>query len=317
MLLYLNMLDTPIQVVDSVDALSELLPVLGNASVLYVDVEGVRLSRNGSISIITIYEEASETVFLIDICTIKEPAFTTTDSQGNSLKSVLESPKVAKVFFDVRNDSDALYANHGISLRAIWDVQLMELAVRRGSGGVVNSLAKCIENDAPLSIESREQWKQRKQTMVAMFNTPQDDGYKIFTERPILRDTMKYCAGDVIYLSTLFKLYGGKLTEEWRVKAQDATAADRVKLSQSTDYDPHSSKKVFGPWPEFDQVLSSVEINELYEQAEEDFFLNPDHDWYDDLDDHWDDSWDDSWDNDTARDCIGWEEDMIQRGSPF
>lgn len=47
-----------------------------------------------------------------------------------SLQSILESPKTPKVFFDVRTDSDALFAQFGIKLAGIIDLQLMELASR-------------------------------------------------------------------------------------------------------------------------------------------------------------------------------------------
>ena len=45
-----------------------------------------------------------------------------------SLKAILESPKTPKVFFDVRMDSDALYALFGVKLAGIIDLQLMEVA---------------------------------------------------------------------------------------------------------------------------------------------------------------------------------------------
>ena len=51
------------------------------------------------------------------------------------------------VFFDVRNDSDALFAHFGVALQGAEDVQLMESATRTttGSKKYLNSLAKCIE----------------------------------------------------------------------------------------------------------------------------------------------------------------------------
>ena len=102
---------------------------------LYFDVEGVNLSRHGSISIIELHyqplslEEDAHT-YLIDVHVLGFLVFSTPSAGGVSLKSILESPRIPKVFFDVRTDSDALYAQYGIRLAGIIDLQLMEVASR-------------------------------------------------------------------------------------------------------------------------------------------------------------------------------------------
>lgn len=68
--------------------------------------------------------------YLIDIYVLGARAFSTTDASGNSMKSVLESDSIPKVFFDVRNDSDALYHHFNISLAGVVDLQVMEYATR-------------------------------------------------------------------------------------------------------------------------------------------------------------------------------------------
>lgn len=109
---------------------------------LYFDVEGVNLSRHGSVSIIELhYQPLSGPqdchTYLIDVHTLGFLAFSTPSAAGVSLKSVLECPKTPKVFFDVRTDSDALYAQFGIRLAGIIDLQLMEVASR----------SKCVTSD--------------------------------------------------------------------------------------------------------------------------------------------------------------------------
>lgn len=61
---------------------------------------------------------------------MRQEAFSATNIYNTSLKRVLESPTIPKVFFDVRNDSDALHNHFGINLDCIQDVQLMENATR-------------------------------------------------------------------------------------------------------------------------------------------------------------------------------------------
>jgi exonuclease 3'-5' domain-containing protein 1 len=43
-----------------------------------------------------------------------DEAFSTCVSNGHTLKSMLESEGISKVYFNIRNDSDALYSLYGI-----------------------------------------------------------------------------------------------------------------------------------------------------------------------------------------------------------
>lgn len=116
---------------------------------IYVDLEGVNLSRHGSISILQLHVLPTRQTYLVDIYTLRREAFTTCGVWGGqTLAAVLESPDIPKIFFDVRNDSDALHAHFGIRLGGIQDLQLMELATRSFARRVVKSLASCIEQDA-------------------------------------------------------------------------------------------------------------------------------------------------------------------------
>jgi exonuclease 3'-5' domain-containing protein 1 len=117
---------------------------------LYVDLEGINLSRHGSISILTLYDRSQPHVYLIDVHTLGLAAFTTPSASCKAspssdvdvigaaslevaprfitLKSILETEKIPKVFFDVRNDADALFGCFGIKLQGVQDLQVMELA---------------------------------------------------------------------------------------------------------------------------------------------------------------------------------------------
>lgn len=126
-----------ITVIDTLDALKAFLQILPSTTQsnpsLYIDLEGNNLSRHGTISLITILIPSTSKVYLIDIHTLGAAAFTTFSEPNNvTLQQVLKSKDVEIVFFDVRNDSDALFAHYGIRLQGIKDLQLMELAVRRG-----------------------------------------------------------------------------------------------------------------------------------------------------------------------------------------
>lgn len=117
---------------------------------LYLDLEGFNLCRHGSISLLTLYDRSQSCVYLIDIHTLGHATFeirsttnkkslyqdiqaidtdsSETDAGGVTLRSILESANIPKVFFDVRNDADALFNIYGINLQGVQDLQVMELA---------------------------------------------------------------------------------------------------------------------------------------------------------------------------------------------
>jgi exonuclease 3'-5' domain-containing protein 1 len=90
--------------------LDNLISLLVDPPSLYFDLKGIRLGRLGLISLVLLYVAPELMTYIIDIHILGGDAFSTTNSTGNSLKSVLESLKIPKVFFDIRNDSDALYS---------------------------------------------------------------------------------------------------------------------------------------------------------------------------------------------------------------
>lgn len=110
---------------------------------LYIDLKDINLSRHGSISILQVFVLPLDKAYLIDIHTLKEKAFLQPASNGGqTLLDVLESPQIPKVFFDVRNDSDALFSYFNVELAGVIDLQLMELAARNFSRKHVKRVGK-------------------------------------------------------------------------------------------------------------------------------------------------------------------------------
>ena len=238
---------TDIIVVDSVTTLLSLLDNLIGLAIdpppLYLDLEGVKLGRHGSISIISLYIAPIKKIYLIDIHRLGKTAFSTTNSSAISLKTILESPSIPKVIFDIRNDSDALFSHFQISVNGIQDLQLMELATRKGSKAIVAGLAKCIENENLISAAAKEEWQRTKE------GPKKGGGYEIFNDRPMKPEIIQYCARDVALLPGLYNVYNTRLSGEafWQAQVRKATK-DRIKLSQSPAYDGHSKSKIYGPW---------------------------------------------------------------------
>jgi hypothetical protein len=129
--------------VDSVEGIEEMLRVM-EASIV-VDSEASRpepalsVDTEGEISLLQILVHAVNKVYIIDSTKLGSLVFTTsiTTEQGpeTSLKTIFESPHILKLMWDCRGDASMFDRFHGVTLRCVLDVQLMDLATRRGYRG--------------------------------------------------------------------------------------------------------------------------------------------------------------------------------------
>ena len=152
-----------------------------------------------------------------------------------------------KVFFDVRNDADALYAHFNILLQGVHDIQLLEVATRSWAKDRVAGLRKCIRSDARLATEVRQDWEAVKERGKALFAVEDGGSYEVFNIRPMLQDIVDYCAQDVVYLPVLWNVYSQKIGKKWLKRVQEETVK-RVLMSQAESYEPHGEHKVLSPW---------------------------------------------------------------------
>lgn len=240
----------PSDLIDTVTALSDLLGVLEGLQTqppsLYIDLEGEKLSRNGTVSILQLYVLPTKRTYLIDVHTLGNTCFTARGPRGGTLKEILESPDIPKVFFDVRNDSDALYSHFNIHLAGIQDLQLMELATRPFGRRYVNGLAKCIKKEGRLSVAESNEWEKCKEAGVKLFAPERGGSYMVFNERPLSKDIVRYCIQDVHFLPRLWAYYNRKLTPTWWLRVKLASTK-RVTESQSASYAPHGKQKALAP----------------------------------------------------------------------
>jgi exonuclease 3'-5' domain-containing protein 1 len=127
----------------------------------------------------------------------------------------------------------------------------MELATRDGPKYFVAGLAKCIENESPISVAAKEEWQRTKEGASRLYDPKKGGRYEIFNDRPIKPEIIEYCARDVALLPGLYNVYNAKLCLPgeafWQRQVRKATT-DRIKLSQSPGYDGQAKSKIRGPW---------------------------------------------------------------------
>jgi exonuclease 3'-5' domain-containing protein 1 len=165
-----------------------------------------------------------------------------------TLKFILESKTIPKVFFDVRNDSDALFAHYAISLHCITDLQLMELATtRRPSRDYLTGLSKCIDYDSGISLSERLRAQRIKSQGTRLYAPEQGGFYNVFIKRPLKDDIREYCVHDVLHMPALWRAYNARIGAFWREMVREGSEK-RVHESWGKEYVPQGEHKKFGCW---------------------------------------------------------------------
>ena len=185
-------------------------------------------------------------VHLVDIFTLQQQAFDTSVSDKASLRTILESKDYPKVFFDVRNDSDALYSHFQINLQGVIDLQLLEYASRPRQGRFLNGLAKCVSEDGGLDLASSQEWQTIKNAGVDLFAPEKGGRYEVFLERPLTAALQKYCTQDVLAMPKLLTVYGRRMQAHLATQVNNETLT-RIILSQRPDYNGKGRHKAVGP----------------------------------------------------------------------
>ena len=194
----LDELDEQVVLIDSYtsEAFTQCVLELKRAKVIAYDCEGVRLSRTGKITLLQI--AIPKKIFLIDVMTIggKEVFI------DGGLKDIIESEEILKLAYDVRMDSDALFHQHDVVLKNVLDLQLLDIAIRRAAGGIVEhlpSLSKTVSRRLTnAEILVCEDLKKRVKNMY----TSVEDG-DLWARRPLIDDARRYAALDAWVLMKL------------------------------------------------------------------------------------------------------------------
>lgn len=263
---------------------------------MYIDLEGINLCREGSLSIFTLMADVgTRRVYLFDVHSLGALVFNTAGVKKKTLKDILEDDKISKVFFDARNDSDVLFAHFGVRLRGVEDVQLMESATRRTtkSRKFLSGLAKCVEENLIACMwrigPNQENWKLAKAKGEQLFKAEHGGSYEVFNQRPIPEEIISYCVGDVCYLPELRDRFWSNRAYRWQDLVTEETKK-RVAASQEPDYQPNGPDRAVAPWND-DQNETLDQWN--YVPPRRDYF---DEDWLGE--DRFDDGWSDYQDDD-------------------
>ncbi|ERF72752.1 hypothetical protein EPUS_04805 [Endocarpon pusillum Z07020] len=240
-----QLLKVPYTFVDSKELVTSMLDVLPTSHSeqpqLSIDLEGLDLGKKkGEIHLVQLYDSFSHHLYIIDVCTLGPAAFSTPASDGKmTLRRILQSAWIFKLFCDVRSDSRALFQEFEIHLRGIKDIQNIELASRRDPTGRQwrRGLPRLIDRYADLSKEQMNEFQAYKNNGREIC---EKWGFVQFSVRPLRKDLTVYAANDVLYLPRIYSNLIKDMSSE-RSQSADAATQESILRTHCLDYDPDQS----------------------------------------------------------------------------
>lgn len=154
----------------------------------------------------------------------------------------------------------------------------MESACRQTttSRKFVSGLSKCVSE--LLHATERDQWTHRKDVGERLWNPQKGGSYKVFDDRPLPKELVDYCVGDVRCLPALYTKFRRGATR-WRELIAEASQA-RVAASQEAGYLRFGPNRAVSPWSaEQNKMLDSW--SEVNPPSVDYFSLNDFDDWED------------------------------------
>lgn len=221
---------------DLKESLSEIKSCDPNA-LLAVDCEGVNLSREGELTIVTVATE--EKAYVFDVAVLKQAVF------DKGLREILEDKSREKLMFDCRQDADSLLHQFRVSVAGVLDVQLLEIIYRRENSAAtvtaqstryyrrrsmrvnevenIYGFRRCIE----LYIEDEDVLKTKDEVKKVL-----EKNKELWKRRPLLDNLLRYCAVDTL---ELFKLYN-------KLKSANGEELPRLRIASERYADMYRSK---------------------------------------------------------------------------
>jgi len=235
-------------------AMDEAVARIQACDVVAVDCEGVNMSRVGAVTLLQV--AAGDRAYLFDVQAMGRACFEMVSdasvTNGRNLKSVLEDPRVLKLMFDCRVDSDALFHQHGVSLTNVFDVQLADVAARRRNHHAVSLLSgmpKCAgrwlpkgptqaeaalaaQDNSSLSRDSSDPnappdaasvarvTEHLKRKVKEQYASNLGGDGELWAKRPLAEDVRRYAALDAWLLKEIYSAmeHANVLDEDWRAR---------------------------------------------------------------------------------------------------
>ncbi|TGO53427.1 hypothetical protein BCON_0123g00020 [Botryotinia convoluta] len=203
--------------IDSVAKMNWFLPMLSNIQdsrrqELFCGCKGngVGLSRDGAITFFTVTITSLNTTYTFDVQVLGDQVFNMVGNNGLSLRMILESKKFGQVWWDMRNDFEALSHHYNIHSHFELDLHLLDIMSARGNRARLNSLIASVRknqagelrmNDPTLWRGYSGTWSSKKKEVKGYLDW---NGFEALEIRPVNPIVILGCRIDTEILPELF-----------------------------------------------------------------------------------------------------------------
>jgi hypothetical protein len=185
-----------IHLVDNYIKVAEICIRLRDCFVVGFDMEGIRLGRNGVVSLLQIAISPTE-IYVFDVLALGQELFS-----AAFLLPFLSNPNIIKLCYDCRCDSEALFFLHGVQAFGLYDLQIVyTIKFQQRNDPFLKGLHKAIQTPGILTPTEIKSMVSKK--LAAKQEWACGD-YSSVMQRPLSEEILKYCASDV---SHLFKMH--------------------------------------------------------------------------------------------------------------
>jgi len=187
----------PTRFVDDEAALGHAVTAIERCSKVAFDAEGVQLGRNGALTIATFSGVGTEDTYVVDVQALGGARVFA--EHLPSFRAVLENPTVAKITFDCRNDSDALFHQFGVTLRGVLELQVLDQAVRIQKGEAPPVRCIYVVNGGVPYLQSMAMVSQRYSVHSAKLTV----SHAQWDKRPLSETAIEYASVDALIIKQL------------------------------------------------------------------------------------------------------------------
>lgn len=229
---------------DTPEALRAASAVVGAAArdshALAVDVHGVKLGREGSVSILTLCGGPRQTVYAVDVARLRGRAF----EAGTGLRELLQDATLPKLFFDVRSDANALFYHFGVKLSAasVVDLQLLDAAAafaaaaRAGASEPerLPNFVTLLKGAAWLDVSTRARSLEVRQAALDIYAQERSGTYAPWLARPLSAVLLEHAA-DIRFFHEIYVNLTAAVTRFSRA-ALECAMTQRLDHAHSLEY---------------------------------------------------------------------------------
>jgi exonuclease 3'-5' domain-containing protein 1 len=236
-----------IQDEDSLDAMTEkIFSETAKGKSVNVDFEGVDLCRHGKICLGQFHISESDLVYVVDFI-----AFDPFEAADGKLKEILESEDILKIFYDPRNDADALANLHNVHMNNALCLQVCEVAYRKFNlklrANFVMGLQKAMDEYVEgLGFVGKQTMLQIKKKGKRLFAPEFGGSYEVFVERPLAKELLAYSAVDVFFMDNLKKTLHDSLPSRIRDLVKKVSE-QRLVEHKKEGYSPYGRERARSP----------------------------------------------------------------------